>query len=276
MQSLKLWLDTHPAIAVIGVAVSVGSMASGVTAYMIERLNKVEMAQVTGKYNADIADLSARLSSIERRAGPDEAKKYFDAESIQVLEPEVKNLSSQFKNYDNGSFFLNLPITADWKYSFLSEGEAAKVGVFKQVYELAFQNEELKKLSECIKVHAWFSDPVAQVTFNVNSGGATIPLTGPIAPRIIIFKITRDQWAFKAAMSGTAVAKSSQATPSQEKTDILGAIKKIEEVKRGDILQDTTVSPPTMNAAPDDQDNALKNSFDKLFTGDIAGSRWFD
>jgi hypothetical protein len=99
---------------------------SAVTAYLLERVNKAEKIEATNKYNTQISDLTTRLSSIERRAGPNQEKRYFDVQSMQVSLAEVRNLPAQFKNFDNGAFFLNAPISQTWNYAVLSEGEVAK------------------------------------------------------------------------------------------------------------------------------------------------------
>src|SRR6266545_405059 len=165
MSSVKEWLDTHPAALVLGIAVSVGSTASGITAYLITQINKAHEIEIANKYNSQISDLTTRLSSIERRAGSGPEKKYLDVQSLQIALSEVKILPAQFKNYDKGSFFLNLPVSDAWNYSILTEGEIGKLGPLKSLVEQAYKVEGLQKVFDRNKAHVWYLNPIAEVRF---------------------------------------------------------------------------------------------------------------
>src|SRR5438128_1000514 len=46
MVSLKEWLGNNPAITVLGVAATVASATSGLTTYLVERVNKAERIEL--------------------------------------------------------------------------------------------------------------------------------------------------------------------------------------------------------------------------------------
>jgi hypothetical protein len=67
MVALREWLANHPAITVLDAAATVASTTSETATYLLEQVKKVERIELTDKYNAQISDLTASLSSIERR-----------------------------------------------------------------------------------------------------------------------------------------------------------------------------------------------------------------
>jgi hypothetical protein len=174
---LKKWIEDHPAAVLVGLVISSGSVASSVTAYLSSQLfeSKIseekskeiaERSEIQNKYNDRISDLTGRLSSIERRIGDDRDKKYFDIQAMQVSAPEVKNLPDQFRNYDNGSFFLDIPISDTWKYQLTTEGDVTKLGPFRSFVEQAEQTlgDKAKEIFG-LPAHVWTAPPVAEVSY---------------------------------------------------------------------------------------------------------------
>jgi hypothetical protein len=265
MASLKEWLENHPAIAVLGVAVSVGSVSSAVTAYLLERVNKAEKIEATNKYNTQISDLTTRLSSIERWAGPNQEKRYFNVQSMQVSLAEVRNLPAQFKNFDNGAFFLNAPISQTWNYAVLSEGEVAKLGLFKTLVEEAYKDERMKSLMQLIKGHAWYSNSLANVRFNIGSAS----VEGSLVSHLHIIKVTRQDFATKAAAVAGIVSDLRRNPPSAESKEIGSAIEEIQRLKEKD-------SPEARVEANADPEPQVKKMFEQLFDGDTAGMIFVD
>jgi hypothetical protein len=265
MASLKEWLENHPAIAVLGVAVSVGSVCSAVTAYLLERVNKAEKIEATNKYNTQISDLTTRLSSIERRAGPNQEKRYFDVQSMQVSLAEVRNLPAQFKNFDNGAFFLNAPISQTWNYAVLSEGEVAKLGLWKTLVEAIYTDERMKSLAQVFKGHAWYSNSLANARFNIGSDS----VEGSLVSHLHIIKVTRGDFATKAAAAAGMASDLRRTPPRAESKKIGSAIEEIQRLKEQD-------SPEARVEANADPEPEVKKMFEQLFDGDTAGMIFVD
>src|SRR5262245_32240545 len=136
--TLKKWIETHPAVVIVGLTFAVGSTVSATTAYLVGQVNQAEATRrqsefvaeksdLQTKYQHQVADLTSRLSAIERRVGNSDEKKYFDVKSLQILSSDIKNLPQQFKSFENGSFFVNVPISQEWQYAVTTEGAMLKL-----------------------------------------------------------------------------------------------------------------------------------------------------
>ena len=169
MMSIKKWLDDHPAAVILGIVVSVATTTSAVTTYFTQQIHGAEKAQLASKHHGEISDLTSRLSSIERRAGPNQQKRYLDVQSMQISPSEVRNLASQFQSFDNGNFFLSVPISGNWTYGVLSYADITKLGPFRQAVDDLNKNPKIKEMMDRNKVHTWYSSPVANVQFAVET-----------------------------------------------------------------------------------------------------------
>src|SRR5262249_38884624 len=222
--SLKKWLDSHPGPVVLGIAVSVATTTVALTTYFSDQLHKTEKTQIESKHLLEVSDLTTRLSSIERRAGSDQSKRYFDVQSMQVSQSEVKSLPSQFTSFDDGNFFVNVPVNHAWNYEFLSYAQVAKLGVFKSFLELIDSDHQLVDVFARNKVHTWYSKPAAEIKYAVDEGELK---SGTLTSHVKIQKVTRQEYAKNAA----DVADAARQRRSEPKKDIGTTIGEIERLK---------------------------------------------
>src|SRR5262245_35457552 len=272
MVSLKKWMENNPAVTVLGIGISVASVAAGVTAYLLEKVNRAEKIEIANKYNTQIADLTTRLSSIERRAGPAQEKRYFDVQSMQVSVSEVRNLPNQFTNYDEGHFFLNAPITQAWNYAVLTEGEIAKLGVYRTMIEEAYKIDQMKSILDRNKTHVWYSNPIANISFNY--GPSALSLKAQLISRVFIMKATRQDFAANAAAFAGIVSSPSDDTPKSDPNNAKIAIDEIQRLK-----QETKKDKDNFEDKSDeklDMETHYKKVFEQLFDGDTAGLIFVD
>jgi hypothetical protein len=256
--SLKKWLDNHPGPIALGIAVSVATTTAAITTYFTDQLHKAEQAQVENKHLSEVSDLKNRLSSIERRAGPEQSKRYVDVQSMQVSQSEVRNLADQFRSFDDGSFFLNAPKNQDWTYEFLSLPQSQRLGAFKLAFEQSNYSPELLATLEQNKQHVWYSKPAAESRYAFGSGELT--LGGPLRSNVRIQKITREQVVANASAAAGAGGK----WRSQSETkNVESTIDQIERLKK--------------EASQDDSaDSETKGLFEHLYNGDTAGLVFVD
>jgi hypothetical protein len=280
---LKKWIETHPAAVLTGVTIAVAATASSVTAYLASQVYSAEKAQtqaekteLQNKYNSQIIDLTSRLSSIQRRVGNNQEKEYFDVQSLQISAPEIKNLPAQYKNYDNGSFFVNLPISSTWRYMKTTEGEVFKLGPFKsgveRIEQIAGDNAKILMGSP---VHAWTGPSTGEISFQLWGNQVDAPVT----PYAYIMKIdaaliSQRLRGLSAITSARFENQNSNATPS----DLNNAISKIEQIR-----SDSSVSNSQPNLVPSESDSGASNrlkeemaSFERMYSGDTAGFVFID
>ena len=272
---LRKWIESHPAPVLVGLAISAGSIASGATAYLSSRLHSSEKAEIQSKFLAEkselqskytdqIKDLTSRLSSIERRVTSGSDKKYFDVQALQISSPEVRNLSSQYRGFDGGHFFINTPISDAWSYIETDELALAKNGLFKGLIELFEKMGGDNAISA--PLHAWVSKPSGDSSFML--GGQEI--RGKISSYVSIMKVNMALVSKKmSAMAGfldNPKLKSSLA-------DLSEIVSQIEEMRSGKASGDLTVRN-------DEKVSAKKGSeieiFEKFYSGDTAGFVFVD
>jgi hypothetical protein len=270
MAPLKEWLDTHPLALVVGLAVSVGSAASGATAYLMGQVSAARQIAIETKYNQDknedkstISDLSSRLSQIERRAGPNNQKMYLDVTSLQIPPQEARNLPAEYKAFDNGQFFVKAPVSNSWNFSILNEPDTMKLGPFKAVVELV--ESTVPKEFFSLKSYVWWPEHPADVTFKFSGE----PVTGTLGATVALTKVTKQQIVEKLAALGAFQRKEQKTQEAQKK-------------ETGQALTEAVRVLSEVNA--DDKDDnkdkeankELITTMEKLFDGDTAGFIFFD
>jgi hypothetical protein len=260
--SLKKWLDSHPGPVALGIAVSVATTTVAVTTYFSDQLHKTEKAQIESKHLLEVSDLTTRLSSIERRAGSDQSKRYFDVQSMQVSQSEVKSLPSQFTGFDDGNFFVNVPVNHAWNYEFLSYTQVAKLGVFKSFVD-SLDSDQLVDLFDRNKVHIWYSKPAAEIKYAVDEGELK---SGTLTSHVKIQKVTRQEYAKNAA----DVADAARKNRSEPKKDIGTTIGEIERLKE----ESSDADPEKADAS--EANSRTRKLFEQLFEGDTAGLIFID
>ena len=62
-----------------------------------------------------IDDLKFRFSSIERRI-PGAGPVYLDVSSISIAPETIKELSSKYRSFDGGDFYVAIPEMGKWSY----------------------------------------------------------------------------------------------------------------------------------------------------------------
>ena len=252
MVSLKKWLDNHPAQAVLGIAVSVATATAGITTYFTEQLHKTDKAQIERKHNIEMSDLRTRLSSIERRAGPNQPKRYFDVVSMQMSSSEIRNLPTEFTSFDNGLFYLNTPSSQKWTYGLLSHSEFVKLGLFAPAFGLL--NDSLRAIAEKQFGHTWSSNPAANVRYAFASDD--LDWSGPLTSQIRIHKVTRQIFAESAAR-----AAAMQNRPQSEAKKVDSTVNEIERLRKEEDAK----------ANVEGTDIATYKLFEQLFDEDMAG-----
>jgi hypothetical protein len=135
---LEEFLRSNPITLLVGVGVSVGTVVAGVMAYLtsqkfedldiqhktaistLEARHSTEIYEATKSLDAKIADLTFKLTSIERRL-PGSGPSYFDVSTVSIGPQSLKTLNSRYSSYDNDGFFVAVPPGANWKFQTTSE-----------------------------------------------------------------------------------------------------------------------------------------------------------
>jgi hypothetical protein len=262
MPSLKQWLDGHPASIVLGIAVSVATAASGFTGSLIDQLHKAEAVQVANHHQLEITDLNSRLSSIERRAGPDQPKRYLDVQSMQLAPTEIRNLPQIFASYDDGRFFLNSPISKSWSYGFMPYGEVGKLSLFRPMVEMVLEDRNIKAALDANIGHTWYSSPAAEARYALDTDD--LKFSGPLVSHVRIQKVTRQSYSEAATMVAQSVreASTSKHSNADATIDEIQRLTKEETAEKGN---DTL-----------DVNSTTQKLFERLFDGDTAGLVFVD
>jgi hypothetical protein len=254
--------------------VVVAGAAFGTAVVLLGHVHKAEETRIENKYSNQIADLTARISHIERRAGQTKEKLYVDVESMQVSAEEVKHLPTQHTGYDDGSFFINIPISGAWKHSILSEEEIFKLGPLKSVIELAAQFQIFKDIVNVLTAHVWYSEPIANIRYEFGRKGSKSIQTGPLTPHVYIMKINRTELFKKqerviGAMDGR--------DDPQESERVGDAITEIERLRADiDKRHGRSIRKSPITGSFDDQVTTLRENFERLFDGDTAAYIFVD
>jgi len=262
MVSLKEWLDNHPAQAVLGIAVSVATATAGITTYFTEQLHKTDKAQIERKHNVEMSDLRTRLSSIERRAGPNQPKRYFDVVSMQMSSSEIRNLPTGFTSFDNGLFYLNTPSSQKWTYGLLPQTEFTKLGLFAPV--IGVLDASIRAILEKQIGHTWSSNPAADVRYAFLSDD--LDWIGPLTSQVRIQKMSRQFFAENAARFATlqnrpqSEAKKVDSAVEAKKVD--SAVNEIERLRKE---EDAKANVEGTDIA------ATMKLFEQLFDEDMSG-----
>jgi len=137
---IKQVLDRNPVVTLVVTCASVGSVIATVMAYFAnERIsameerekaqiaelsakNTAELTSVSNSLKATIADLSFRLTSIQRTI-PGTEPTYVDISKIIIGNDAVKSLAPQYKSVWSGEFYLNQPQIEGWSVSDTNELE---------------------------------------------------------------------------------------------------------------------------------------------------------
>jgi hypothetical protein len=97
---LKQFIDSSPLVALVGVAVAVGSATAAVTGFFagqraeVERTEfKIEKDRIDVDTKGQIASLQTRLASIERRVGSED-RSFFDVTRLIVTPDRIKELDT--------------------------------------------------------------------------------------------------------------------------------------------------------------------------------------
>ena len=132
-RGLRGFLDDHPLPSLLGLCVSVATVIAGIMTYYssqrsdaVETCHKAELIDLAAKNKTDlfeatsplkqtIADLTFRISSIERRI-PGTGPVYLDVSTISAGPETIKALSSKYKTFDGGDFYLAIPEMGNWSY----------------------------------------------------------------------------------------------------------------------------------------------------------------
>jgi hypothetical protein len=135
---LEEFLRSNPIALLVGVGVGVGTVVAGVMAYLtsqkledldiqhktiistLEAKNSREIYEATKSLDAKIADLTFKLTSIERRL-PGTGPSYFDVSTVSIGPQTLKTLNSRYTSYDNDGFFVAVPPSANWQFATTNE-----------------------------------------------------------------------------------------------------------------------------------------------------------
>jgi hypothetical protein len=165
---LKQFIDSSPLVALVGVAVAVGSATAAVTGFFagqraeVERTEfKIEKDRIDVDTKGQIASLQTRLASIERRVGSED-RSFFDVTRLIVTPDRIKELDTSYKTMAGGAFFICEPPMKAWHYTQTSElaimkemlagdGENQRFGVLEEV--LSKKNIHLWRATETFAVH---------------------------------------------------------------------------------------------------------------------------
>jgi hypothetical protein len=266
MPTLKQWIDEHPARVILAIALSVGSAASGATAYILNQKHDLERGETARGYNEKISDLTTRLSSIERRASATQERKYLDVQAMQITFPDVRSLSASFKDIDGGRLFVSAPIMDEWSFSVSTEGEVAKTGPMKQMIEGLENNNEKFKKAMSSKAYFWHPKPIASVEFTQGFGANKLPTTGLLTPHVMVVPIAKGQLAEKVASFYS----------SEKKSKTTGNVPVEPAAKPQESTADGSAAEKKASQSTELSDADQKLILEQLFDGDEAGVLMLD
>ena len=202
-RGLRGFLDDHPLPSLLGLGVSVATVIAGVmTYYTSQRLDaaetrhKAELIDLAAKYKTDlleatgplkgtIADLTFRISSIERRI-PGAGPVYLDVSTISAGPETIKALSSKYRTFDGGDFYVAIPEMGNWSYV-----ETTELDFISSIYSFLRTPDaraEFQKLGNA-KLHLWRGKSETKFQVKTTSWGDII-LTFP--PALTVQKITAE------------------------------------------------------------------------------------
>jgi hypothetical protein len=185
-RGLKGFLDDHPLPSLLGLGVSVATVVAGVmTYYTCQRLdaaetrhkaeviglaakNKADLLDATNPLKQTIADLTFRISSIERRL-PGTGPAYLDVATISVGPETIKALSSKYRSFDGGDFYIAPPEMGNWSYH-----ETTEFDFLSSIYSFfgPEMRAELQGLGDP-KIHLWRSKSETKFQVKTTSGDIT-------------------------------------------------------------------------------------------------------
>jgi hypothetical protein len=237
---VKGFLDSHPLSALVGFSVSAASIVAGVMLYYTsqrlaaeETRHKAEMHELatndkaalldaTNPLKQTIADLTFRLSSIERRitgTGPT----YFDVSSVSVGPETIKALGPKYKAFAGGDFYVASPEMGSWSYYETNEWD-----FLSSMYDfLKLNGTRFRPILSDSKLHVWRGK--SQIRFQGESSTAIEHPTFTFYPAVSVQKLT-------AEMIKSRLSKVMEES-SDEKTDLkvlAGAIDQLNKRVRTD------------------------------------------
>jgi hypothetical protein len=200
---LKTFLDDHPLSALVGFSVSAATIVAGVmTYYTSQRLdaaetrhkaelielattNKANLLDATTPLKQTIADLTFRLSSIERRI-PGSGPTYFDVSSISVGPETIKALTPKYRSFDEGGFYVAIPEMGDWTYDEINEFD-----FLSSIFDFLNGDESplMRKIAGESKLYVWRGK--SEIKFKGSAGPFGEP-TFTFFPAITIQKISAE------------------------------------------------------------------------------------
>jgi hypothetical protein len=195
------FLDNHPFSALVGFSVSAATIVAGImTYYTTERLDAAEMRHkaellqlaandktalwdATNPLKQTIADLTFRLSSIERRitgTGPT----YFDVSSISAGPETIKALSAKYQAFSGGDFYVAIPEMGSWSYD-----ETTEFDFVSSIMDFVKSGgPQVRGLFGNSKLHVWRGK--SEIKFQVSPNIALEHTTFTYFPAISVQKIT--------------------------------------------------------------------------------------
>ena len=229
---LKGFLDDHPLSALIGFSVSAATIVAGVmTYYTSQRVdaaetrhkaelidlaasNKTALLDATLPLKQTIADLTFRISSIERRitgAGPT----YFDVSSISVGPESIKSLSKKYRAFADGGFYVAVPEMDSWSYEETNEWD-----FISSMFDF-LKSDDAKTLRATFgdsKLYVWRGK--SEIKFQGSSSLFSEPLTFTFFPAVSVQKITTEF--IKTRLSGMNKLLKQQSTDQKVQLKALG------------------------------------------------------
>jgi hypothetical protein len=199
-RGLKGFLDDHPLPSLLGLCVSVATVVAGVmTYYTSQRLdaaetrhkaeliglaakNKADLLDATNPLKQTIADLTFRISSIERRV-PGTGPVYLDVATVSVGPETIKALSSKYRSFDGGDFYIAPPEMGNWSYH-----ETTEFDFISSIYSFfgPEMRAQLQGLGES-KLHLWRGKSETKFQVKATSLG---DITFTFFPALTVQKIT--------------------------------------------------------------------------------------
>lgn len=132
--AIKKVIDEHPLVTLVSVAVSAVAVAAGASTWLSEKRliahtehHRFELAHLAAAAKAEqqeseqglkrtIAELTGRVTSIERKLGDD--RSFLDLRKLLTPRTELSRLDrTSYQSFFDGRFFVNVPKVAGWQYS---------------------------------------------------------------------------------------------------------------------------------------------------------------
>ncbi|MDE0035325.1 MAG: hypothetical protein OXU75_19645 [Deltaproteobacteria bacterium] len=190
---LKEFIDNHPAVYTVSFIVAAIGATTAVVGNLNDRHTKAlqhqhaaQLTDLRSSLNTQINDLATRLNSIERRFGDEAA--FFDVTKLSIAPGQFKTLSTDYRPYQNGKFFVHVPPSDKWSHQQTTEGAYYRE-VLKEHLPVAGPMQSLMSQLDKAPVDIWRHSETLALSISLGDDTQEVRLF----PHILIQTMSRKQ-----------------------------------------------------------------------------------